>query len=59
MDIVERLRDRAAQLSEAERPLSDATIAADEIERLRAKVREMGECCSNQEARIQCRCEHS
>lgn len=34
-NIVERLRERAAGLDEADRPLSDATIAADEIVRLR------------------------
>lgn len=38
-DIVERLRERAAALPETERPLSDATIAADEIERLRALLK--------------------
>lgn len=36
-DIIERLRDRAAMLDEAERPLSDAAIAADEITRLQTE----------------------
>lgn len=40
-DLVTRLRERAAMLDESERPLSDATLAANEIERLRVALTEI------------------
>lgn len=51
-ELVQRLRERAAQLYEADRPLSDATLAADEIERLQARLKSFEEVDSEEAARL-------